>query len=80
MAIKEFWGFEATSFVDILTRKCSSKIFFKVKLRLVIGIKTKVSAKGPSLYYVGIFLDFFWPSHPNVSIKSTEPQQKLPFF
>ena len=29
--------------------------------------------KGTSIYYVGIILDFFWPTH------STERQQKWPF-
>ena len=40
--------------------------------------------KGPSLYYVTIFSDFFWPTHPPTHPLcqhkySTECQQKLPF-
>ena len=35
---------------------------------------------GPSLCYVSTFLDFIWPTHPYVSINSTERQQKNAIF
>ena len=47
-----------------LTYLCMNLFFDRKNIVKICKNQTTTTTKGPSLFYVSTFLDFFWPTHP----------------